>query len=64
MPIKFEDEDEGKVLAIQISGKLTTADCVYFAPEFERLVQLNGNMRVLFDLTRLRLCVAAFVTFQ
>ncbi|MDR3455935.1 MAG: STAS/SEC14 domain-containing protein [Verrucomicrobiae bacterium] len=50
MPIKFEDEDEGKVLAIQVSGKLTMADYVYFAPEFERLVQLNGNVRVLFDL--------------
>ena len=50
MPIKFEDEDEGNVLAIQVSGKLTMADFVYFTPEFERLVQLNGNMCVLFDL--------------
>ena len=51
MPIKFEDEEEGKVLSIQVSGKLTAADYVYFAPEFERLVQLNGKLRVLFDLT-------------
>jgi hypothetical protein len=50
MPIKFEDENEGKVLAIQVSGKLAKADYVYFAPEFERLVQLNGKLRVLFDL--------------
>ena len=50
MPIKFEDEDEGKVLAIQVSGKLTKADYVFFAPEFERLVQLNTKVRVLFDL--------------
>jgi hypothetical protein len=50
MPIKFEDEDEGKVLAIHVNGKLTIADYVYFAPEFERLVQLNGKLRVLFDL--------------
>jgi hypothetical protein len=50
MPIKFEDESEGKVLAIQVSGKLAKADYVYFAPEFERLVQLNGKLRVLFDL--------------
>ena len=49
MPVKFNDEDEGKVLAIQVSGKLTKADYVYFAPEFERLVQLNGKLRVLFD---------------
>jgi hypothetical protein len=51
MPIKFEDENEGKVLAIQVSGKLTKADYIYFSPEFERLVSLNGKMRVLFDMT-------------
>jgi len=51
MPIKFEDENEGKVLAIQVNGKLSKADYVFFAPEFERLVELNGKMRVLFNLT-------------
>jgi len=50
MPIKFEDENEGKVLAIQVSGKLTKADYVYFTPEFERLVKLNGKLRVLFNM--------------
>ena len=50
MPIKFKDADESKVLSIQVSGKLTKADYIYFAPEFERLVQLNGKLRVLFDL--------------
>jgi hypothetical protein len=50
MPIKFEDEEEGKVLSVQVSGKLTAADYIYFAPEFERLVQLNGKVRVLFKL--------------
>ena len=51
MPIKFQDENEGKLLSIQISGKLTKADYVYFTPEFERLVELNGKLRVLFDMT-------------
>ena len=50
MPIKFKDADESKVLSIQVSGKLTKADYIYFAPEFERLVQLNGKLRVLFNL--------------
>ena len=50
MPIKFEDEDEDNLLTIQVSGKLAKADYVYFALEFERLVKLNGKMRVLFDL--------------
>lgn len=38
------------MLAIQVSGKLERADYVYFAPEFERLVRLNGKLRVLFNL--------------
>jgi len=50
MPIEFEDEDEGTLLAIQVRGKLTHADYAYFAPEFERLVELNGKLCVLFDL--------------
>lgn len=50
MPVKFQDESEGKFLAIQIRGKLTRADFVYFAPEFERLVQLNGKLRLRFDM--------------
>ena len=50
MPIKFEDENEGKVLTVRIHGKLTKADYVYFAPEFERLVQLNGKVRVNFNM--------------
>jgi hypothetical protein len=51
MPIKFEDEDEGNMLTVHVRGKLTKADYVYFTPEFERLVQLNGRLRVLFDMT-------------
>jgi hypothetical protein len=51
MPIKFEDENEGKVLTIHVAGKVTRADYVYFTPEFERLVKLNGKLRVLFDMT-------------
>src|SRR5580700_9902774 len=51
MPIKFEDENEGKFLSIHVSGKLEKADYVYFTPEFERLVKLNGKLRVLFDMT-------------
>src|ERR1700733_243287 len=50
MPIKFEDENEGGVLTIHVSGKLTRADYAYFTPEFERLVKLNGKLRVLFDM--------------
>jgi hypothetical protein len=51
MPIKFADENEGNVLAVHISGKLTKADYEHFVPEFERIVQQHGKLRVLFDMT-------------
>jgi hypothetical protein len=50
MPIIFDDQNEGKTLAVQLRGKLTKADYVYFVPEFERLVCLNGKLRVIVDL--------------
>ena len=51
MPIKFADENEGNVLVVHISGKLTKADYEHFIPEFERLVRQHGKLRVLFDMT-------------
>ena len=39
------------MLAIHVSGKLAKTDCEHFVPEFERLVQQHGKLRVLFDMT-------------
>jgi hypothetical protein len=50
MPIKFEDQNDGIVLAIQVLGKLIKADYVCFSAEFERLVSLNVKLRMLFDI--------------
>lgn len=51
MSIRLEQEDDGRVLAIHASGKLTRADYELLAPEFERLIRQNGKIRMLFDLT-------------
>ena len=39
------------LLTVHVSGKLTSADYEHFVPEFERLVEQHGQLRVLFDMT-------------
>ena len=51
MPIQLNEEDGGKILVVHISAKLTKADYEHFVPEFERLVQQHGKLRLLFDMT-------------
>jgi hypothetical protein len=53
MPINLTEENGGKLLAVQVSGKLVKADYEHFVPEFERLVRLHGKLSVLFDMTGL-----------
>ena len=50
MPIQLSEENGGKLLAVQVSGKLAKADYEHFVPSFGRLVQQNRKLRVLFDL--------------
>jgi hypothetical protein len=49
MPIQLNEENCGKILVLQVSGKLVREDYEHFAPEFERLVRQHGKLRVLFD---------------
>ena len=51
MPIQLNEENGGKLIAVHVSGKLTKEDYERFVPEFERLVQQVGKLRVLFDMT-------------
>ncbi|MEN8715732.1 MAG: STAS/SEC14 domain-containing protein [Verrucomicrobiales bacterium] len=51
MPIQLIESDEGKTLAIHVSGKLVKDDYEEFVPEFDRLVTLHGKLHVLFDMT-------------
>ena len=51
MPIQLNEDLDGKVLAVHISGKLEKADYEHFVPEFERLVKQHGKLKVLFDMT-------------
>ena len=38
------------MLEVQVSGKLAHEDYLHFAPEFERLINKHGKLRVLFNM--------------
>jgi hypothetical protein len=47
MPVVLHEEAGGKLLRVEMSGKLEKQDYERFVPEFERLVQREGKLRVL-----------------
>ena len=51
MSIRLSEKNGGKILVVHVSGKLITADYERFVPEFDRLVQQHGKLRLLFDMT-------------
>ncbi|TKB28429.1 STAS/SEC14 domain-containing protein [Desulfopila sp. IMCC35006] len=51
MSIELKEEKGGKLLVIQVTGKLEKMDYEHFVPEFDRLVKEHGKLRVLFDMT-------------
>jgi hypothetical protein len=50
MSVELHQEVDGKVLNVRVSGKLTKEDYEQFTPEFEKLVQQHGKIRVLFEM--------------
>jgi len=50
MSIKLKEENNGKVLEAQISGKLVHDDYKRLSPEFEKLLKEHGKISVLFEM--------------
>jgi hypothetical protein len=50
MSVELHQEVDGKVLNVRVSGKLTKEDYEQFTPEFEKLIQQHGKIRVLFEM--------------
>lgn len=50
MPIKVKEISGGKVLEVQVTGKLTHADYQHFVPEFEENIKRHGKLRILFEM--------------
>lgn len=51
MSIQLKKENEGPILDVHISGKLTKHDYELFVPDFERLLREHGKPSVLFDMS-------------
>ena len=50
MAIELSEQNGGKILEVHASGKLTKDDYEHLVPEFDRLVEQKGKLRVLFDM--------------
>lgn len=50
MAIELNETDGGKVLEVQVTGKLAHEDYQHLVPEFERLVKQHGKIGVLFEM--------------
>jgi len=50
MSVELHQQDSGKIIEVQASGKLTKEDYKHFVPEVDRLVEQHGKVRVLFDM--------------
>ena len=50
MAIKLAEKLDGKVLEVQVTGRLVHEDYTRFVPEFERLVKQHGKINVLFEM--------------
>ena len=51
MAIQLIEKDGGKTLHVGASGKLSHEDYKRFIPEFERLIDQHGKIRILFEMT-------------
>jgi hypothetical protein len=47
MSVTLREEADGKILVVELSGKLTKEDYERFVPEVERLIGRHGKIRML-----------------
>jgi len=50
MAIKWQEKDGGRIVEIQLGGKLVKEDYHHFVPEVERLVHEHGKLRLLVEM--------------
>lgn len=51
MSVEINEGNDGKILEVRASGKLTKEDYQHFVPEIERLIKAHGKIRVLFEMS-------------
>ena len=50
MSIELVEKNDGKLLEVRVSGKLVHEDYLHFVPEFDRLAEQHGKIRLLFEM--------------
>ncbi|MFZ5829184.1 MAG: STAS/SEC14 domain-containing protein [Planctomycetota bacterium] len=50
MSVELEQEQDGRILVIRATGKLTKEDYERFVPEFNGLVGRHGKIRIVFEM--------------
>jgi hypothetical protein len=50
MSVKVSEENDGKVLVIHVSDRLTKEDYAHLVPEVGRLIEKHGKIRMLFEM--------------
>jgi hypothetical protein len=50
MPVDLREQAGGKLLAVELSGKLAKQDYEQFVPEVERLIRQHGKLRLVVEL--------------
>jgi len=50
MAVKVEKANEGQILEVHATGKLTDEDYAHFVPEIEELIRRYGKVRILFGM--------------
>lgn len=50
MAIQLTEKNDGKILEVQVGGKLTHENYQHFVPEFVRLAKQHGKIRLLFEM--------------
>jgi hypothetical protein len=51
MSVQIKEENDGELVAVQVTGKFARADYERCIPEFDRLIREHGKLRLLFELT-------------
>jgi ubiquinone/menaquinone biosynthesis C-methylase UbiE len=54
MSIRLSERNGGKILEVQVTGRLTSKDYRRFVPEFERIIKQHGKINVLFEMVSFR----------
>jgi hypothetical protein len=52
MAVKVQESENGKVLEVYVTGKLSEEDYGHFVPEVERLLKREGKISIVFEMSQ------------